>query len=688
MIREVTDAAYILGTLTDQEVDWLVSHGNRRTLAQGELLMRAGDPASALFLLLDGELVLTNERDGMEHCLRRGDLVGEVPLIDGGPAPATVTAQNAAVILELAYDELVAELDLDAGFAAHFYRALAVMVTERYRANRAGEGVRGDLGAPIAHGINTHLAEDRMHRLLRRAQPVDDVVLTGDDLTIEQVARVAWNRAPVSVAEAARETMRASREVVDELAQLDVPVYGVTTNLGALKDEGLSDEAQSLFQRNVLLSHATGLGPPFGSDAVRAVMLARLNGMARGGAGVGAEVFEALLAMLNGGVHPIVPSIGSIGMSDLAPLAHLSLPLIGEGEVEFGGKRMPGSEGLAAAGITPPRLRPKDGLALVSANSVSVGHGALVVVRARDLIATANLAAALSLEALGGHTSPLDQQVQTARRFSGQLVAAQQIRDLLRGSSVWHARTTLGVQDPISFRSAAQVHGAVLDAHGMVRRTVEIELNSTGDNPMVLTERREVLSDGNFHPAGLAIAFDTLAIALAQIASMATNRIVRLMNPSFSHLPPNLCPAPDRNVGLGVLQKTATALNAVVRLAANPSSLDYVPVAGSIEDHATMAVEGVSKADRSVDAILDLLAIELLVAAQAFDLRADGNLGVGTGAAYEQLRQRVPLMVNDRIPAKDIAVIRAMLDAGTMLDAAGEALSMPLGGGVYPGSMR
>ena len=499
---------------------------------------------------------------------------------------------------------------------------------------------------------------------------------------------MAWNRTQVSVSEDARETMRAARAVVEKLAQLDEPVYGVTTNLGALKDRRLSREEQSQFQRHVLLSHATGVGPELDADVVRAVILARLNGMARGGAGVGCEVFDALLAMLNAGVHPIVPSIGSIGMSDLPPLAHLSLPLIGEGEVQFDGRRLPGREGMAAAGIALPTLGPKDGLALVSANSVSVGYGALVVSRSRDLIATADVAAALALEALGGHTSPLDQQVEQARRFSGQLVSARQMRALLEGSSLWMAPATMGVQDPISFRSAAQVHGAVLDAHAMVRTTLETELNSTGDNPMVLIEREEVVSDGNFHPAGLSIAFDTLAIAVAQLSSMAANRIVRLMDPHFSHLPAYLAPQPDRNVGLGVIQKTATALNALVRQGANPASLDYIPVAGSIEDHATMALQGVVKADRCIDAVLDLFAIELLVAAQGWDLRDGAKLGAGTQAVFDAIRERVPPMDTDRLVAKDIAAVRALLDDGSILRAAGNAISMQLGGIVHSGADR
>jgi histidine ammonia-lyase len=686
MIRAVAGVAYILGTLTDEDIDWMVTAGVRRSLSVGDRIIREGTPATSLFFVLEGSLTLSSSGDGLlKERMSEGDVVGEIGLLDGGPAPVTVEAEVATTVLELPFAELTTQLESNGGFAARFYRAMAVLAGERYREERFGESGGGDTDAPIAHGINTYLADDRMRRLIRRADPRDEIELSGDDLTVEQVARVAWRLAPVNVSEGAAKRLHVSRAVVDRLASGQEPVYGLTTNLGALKDQRLSDEQQPLFQRHVLLSHSVGIGPEHPEDVVRAIMLARLNGMARGGAGVQPAVFEALLAMLNAGVHPSVPSRGSIGMSDLAPLAHLALPLVGHGEVDFKGQRMPGAEGLAAAGISPPTLGPKDGLALVSANSASVGHGALVIARAIDLLAIADVAAALSLEALGGHTTMLDQGVDTARRFSGQLTSAQHMRLLLEGSSLWTVQPTMGVQDPISFRSAIQVHGAVLDSLALVRSTLETELNSTGDNPMVLADRGEIISDGNFHPAGLSIAFDTLAIALAQLTSMSTNRIVRLMDPKFTHLPPYLAPQPDHNVGLGVIQKTATALNAEVRLHANPASLDYVPVAGSIEDHATMAVEGVAKAGRAVDAALDIFAIELLVAAQAVDLREGAVLGTGTQAAYDQLRQRVALMDVDRLVAHDIAQIRGLLDCGAVLRAAGKAISIPLGAAVRPG---
>lgn len=686
----VSAVAYVLGMLTDEDVDWLARAGTRRALAAGEVLVAAGDPVPSLQLVVAGELEAV-PADTTRPAARRlpGDVVGVVAILDGGLAPATVTALVPSVVFAVGDGELATKLELDLGFAARLYRALAVIVAGRRRAVRAGagDGERTALDRPHGAAVNAFLAEDRMRRLLRRVEPSEHVVLTGADLTVEQVARVAWERAPVALSDAARGRVEAARAVVERLVAGEEPIYGLTTNLGELKDQRIDDADQPRFQRHILLSHAAGVGPDHSSDVVRAIMLARLNGMARGASGVQPAVLDTLLAMLGAGVHPVVPSRGSIGMSDLAPLAHVALPLIGEGEAEHEGRRMPAADALRAAGIEPPPLAAKDGLALVSANSASVGHGALVIARAIDLLALADIAAALSLEALGGHARALDRHVDTARRFSGQLVSASRMRALLEGSSLWTEQPVKGVQDPISFRSASQVHGAVVDVVDIVRSTLETELNSTGDNPMVLIDRGEMISDGNFHPAGLSIAFDSLRVALAQLTSMAANRIVRLMDPHFTGLATYLTAKPGLNVGLGVLQKTATALNAEVRMAANPASLDYVPVAGAIEDHATMAVEGVAQAAGAVDAALTLLAIELLVACQAIDLRGGHRLGAGTGAAHATVRGcGCAPIADDRLMAREIALARGLLDDGSLLAAVGAAIDRPLGLGVVPGA--
>lgn len=680
--------AHVLGTLTDADIEWLSDHGECRTLASGDLAIAAGDADPDLLLILEGTMERVGGDGGRER-FGPGDLVGLISLLDGRPSSTGFAALGEAVVMGFGHAVVRDKLALDIGFAARFYRALAVLEAAHWRARYGDEEPEAAAGrpapeTPLLDGVEPGLIEDRMRRLVRRLDPAEEVLITGEDLTVEQVARVAWQGTPVAASAPAAEVVRRSREVVDRLAAQPEPIYGLTTNLGELKGERIPPEEQAAFQRHILLSHAAGVAPEHGEDVVRAIMVTRLNGAARGGAGMSPGVFEALMAMLNAGVTPCVPSRGSIGMADLVPLAHMALPLIGEGEASFEGRRLSGAEALAAAGIEAPALAAKDGLALVSANSASVGQGALAVVRARDALALGDVAVALSLEALGGHTGVLDVEVDEARRFSGQLISAEQITALLEGSSLWTTQPTLDVQDPISFRSAIQVHGAVLDVLGSVRATLETELNSTGDNPMVLVDREAMLSTGNFHPAGLSIALDTLAIALAQFTSMASNRIVRLMDSHFTGLPIYLAAEPSRNVGLGVIQKTATALNAEVRLGANPASLDYVPVAGSIEDHATMAVEGAAKASRAVDATLSLIAIELLVASAAIDLRPGVKLGVGSAAVHELIRSRVPAGREDRLLARDIAAVRELIDAGAMQTTAGEAIGRRLGSGVYP----
>ncbi len=674
----VSSLAYVLGLLTDEDVDWIVSQGEHRHFEAGEFAVQEGAPTPSLMLVLEGAMLARSSLPALADERREpGDIVGVIGVIDGGASPWTVEALAPTEVLELSGPTLWSKLGLDLGFAARFYRAIAVIMTGRSRLTRPMGGEELDL--PNALHVNTYLAADRMRRLLRRVDHTDAIVLTGSDLTIEQVARVAWLGADVQVSAAARERLHRSREVVEALVAGETPVYGLNTNLGELKDQRIADADQVIFQHHILLSHAAGVGDEHPADVTRAIMLARLNGMVRGASGVQPEVFDTILAMLRAGVHPAIPSRGSIGMSDLAPLAHLALPLIGEGEVDYGGERMSGVDGLAAAGIQPPPLAAKDGLALVSANSASVGHAALMIARAIDLLALADVAACLSLEGLGGHASALDRHVDNARRFSGQMTSAQQMRMLLKDSSLWHVIPAFGVQDPISFRSASQVHGAVLDVLEATRATLETELNSTGDNPMVLIDSGQMISDGNFHPAALSIALDNFAIALAQLTSMSANRVVRLMDSHFTHLATYLTAQPGLNVGLGVLQKTATALNAEVRLSANPASLDYVPVAGAIEDHATMAAEGAAKADRAVTAATELLAIELLVGAQAVDLRDDVILGVGTAAAYQQVRAHAPRMTVDRLMSRDIEVVAGALRDGSLLNAVAQAIGEPLG---------
>jgi histidine ammonia-lyase len=501
------------------------------------------------------------------------------------------------------------------------------------------------------------------------------VVISGNDLTIDDVVRVARERAPVRVAPEAAERVGRSRVVVERLVREQAVVYGVTTGLGALKGYHVADDDIGRFQRNILMSHAVGTGAPYDSAVVRAMMVTRLNGMARGGSGVQPAVFELLLDVLNAGIHPLVPSRGSIGVGDLAPLAHMALPLIGLGEAEFGGQLMPGLEALQQAGLRPVELGAKDALALCSANSASVGHGALVIADSYRLMTIADIAAALSLEGFQGNVGPLDARAHVARPFPGQRASAAKLRALLAGSGLWTLDHGQRLQDPLSFRCVTQVHGASRDALAFAARTVEVELNSSSDNPLVLPDEDTFVPNGNFHVAGLSMGFDLLAIALAQLTSLATGRVIRLMDPALSGLPPQLTPNPGPNCGFGVLQKTVTALGAEVRYMASPASLNFTPVADDIEDHATMTTMCVSKAAQILDSVWRVLAIELLTAAQAVDLRGDITLGAGAQAAYGAVRSVAAFSAEDRVLAADVDAVYRLLVSGRLLGAVNAAVT-------------
>jgi histidine ammonia-lyase len=667
---ELTLGEYFLGLLSDLDVDWLVAAGQRQTLPTDDVLVRVHAEPPGLYFVLSGSFVVSDASGEIVAHVTRGELIGEVSFIDGRPATATVAAEEASIVFGIERQALARKLGRDVGFGGRFYRAVAAVLATRFRGRMEPGGGHHATSSEHhpASKANPHLAATRFERLLARmAHAPGAVVLTGNDLTVFDVARVATERTPVEVTSLALDRMARSRAVVERALDSSNAVYGLTTGLGSLKDIRVARDEMQAFQRNIVMSHATGIGPEFSSTEVRAIMLARLNGMCRGGSGVHPDVFQLLLHMLNAGIHPVVPSRGSIGMSDLAPLAHLALPMIGLGEVEHQGRRMPALDALKHAGLSPAQLGPKDALALCSANSASVGHGALVLHKTLQLLASADLAAALSLEAFQAHVSPLDERTHAVRPYTGELVSAERLRRLLEGSTFWQRARVDSVQDPLSLRCVPQVHGACQDALAFVRGTMEIELNGTGDNPVVLIDEGSILSNGNFHSAGLAIAFDTLGIVLGQLSGLATSRVLRVLDPNLTDLPPALVPRAGVNTGFNVLQKTLTALNAENRFLAAPASLDFQPVAGEIEDHATNAALCVRKAAQIVDNCLLVQAIEILVATQAISLRGALTLGRGTRAAFEVVREVAPFVDEDRVLAPVLDGVAGLLTTGRLL---------------------
>jgi histidine ammonia-lyase len=491
------------------------------------------------------------------------------------------------------------------------------------------------------------------------------ITLTGYDLTLTTVEQVAFGRDPVFAHPEVRERIRCAREVVEHWSAQAVPIYALNTGLGALKDVMIAPHEVGQFQRNILLSHAVSVGPEYPEPLVRAMLLVRLNGLARGGSGVQLAVFDTLLAMLNAGIHPVVRTGGSIGMAEPAPMAELALPLIGLGHVHYQGQRMPAAEAFARAGLAPVELGAKDSMGIINVNSPSLAHGALVLSQAMRLLECADIAAALSLEGFQGNTGPLDSRVQAAHPLHGQIYAAARQRTLLRGSSLWQ-RAGRAVQDPLSYRCTAQVHGALADAIAYTQAIIEVELNAAADTPLVMADSGELLVTGNFNSVGLALAFDMLAIALGQLSGAATSRMLRLMSPHLTGLPPQLTARPGVQAGFGMLQKTVSALHAQVSCNAMPTSLSFVPVANGIEDHATHLPLGITRVERSIELCWPILAIELLTAAQAVDMQSELTLGTGTEAAYRLVRSVAPFVAEDRYIVPELDALVALLSSGTL----------------------
>ena len=484
-------------------------------------------------------------------------------------------------------------------------------------------------------------------------------------VTLPDVVRVARAGAPVALAAAARERVARARATVLGAASGDAPpVYGVNSALGANTGARIADADLGDYQRRAVRARAVGVGPAYDGASVRAMIFARIAGMAQGGSGVSPPVLDALVALLNRGVHPRVPRFGSIGVADLPQLAHLALPLIGEGEAEFGGVMLPGAEALARAGLEPVELGPKDGLALVSANAATIGRAALVLTDAQALADAWLAAVALSFEGFRANLSPLDPRAVAARPAPGQVEAAAHLRALLDGGTLCGAGAARRVQDPVSLRTVAQGHGALAAALAAATATVEVELNSAAESPLIVDGA--LLSNGNFHVPALALAFDTAAIALAQVASLGVERTLRFMSPALTDLPLQLTRHGPAHSGFATIQKTLTALWAEIRHRANPGSLDFLPVSESIEDHATMALGVVEKLAEALERARYLVAFELIVAAQAVDLRglAPDRLGTGTRHVYGQVRRLVPMLDHDRPLGPDAERIAAALSSG------------------------
>ena len=503
------------------------------------------------------------------------------------------------------------------------------------------------------------------------------IELDGSTLSLNALSRIALEGARVDIAPAARERVRAARDVVDTHAATRRAVYGVNTGFGALADVAIPRDQLDRLQLNLLRSHAAGIGEPLAVPVVRAVMALRANVLAKGFSGVRMETLDALVALLNSAVHPRVPSRGSVGASgDLAPLAHLALVLVGEGEAEYQGVVLPGDAALARAGLRPVVLGPKEGLALINGTQASAAVLGLTVLDAERLARAADIAAAMSVDALRGSFHAFDDRIHAARPVPGQAASAANILRLGAGSAINQSHENCGkVQDAYALRCAPQVHGAAREAIAFARRLAEIEANSATDNPMIFHESGDILSGGNFHGAPVALAADTLAIGLTQIASISERRTDRLMTSHESGLPAFLVRDSGLNSGLMMAHVTAAALTSEMKTLAHPAAADSIPTSAGREDHVSMSMWAALKVARVQELATNVLAIELLAACQGIDLLSPLTTSPLLQSVHAAIRRDVPAIDTDRSPALDIQRIAALITSGALDRACGETIS-------------
>ncbi len=508
------------------------------------------------------------------------------------------------------------------------------------------------------------------------------VLIDGQSLTLEAVAAVAGG-ADVALAPHVRSRLEASRAAVARCLEGDRPVYGVNTGFGALAEARIPPHEIVHLQRNLVVSHACGVGPPFPTPVVRAMTLLRANTLAHGHSGVRPDVVEALVALLNAGVHPVVPSQGSVGASgDLAPLAHLAAALIGLGEAEYRGVVQPAADALLEAGMGPIVLEAKEGLALINGTQAMTAVGALALVDAARLLTAADVVGAMTLDALMGTPRAFEARVQATRPHPGQGASAENLRRLLADSPIYESHRDCGrVQDAYSLRCMPQVHGAGRDAAEHARRVLAIEVNSATDNPLVFPEDagEPFVSAGNFHGQPVATALDALKIGLAAVASISERRTARLVDPALSGLPPFLVEGSGLNSGFMIPQVVAASLVSEAKTLAAPASVDSIPTSANKEDHVSMGLHAARQAAQIVDILAQVLAIEALAAAQGLDFRRPLRAGRGAAAAHERLREAVPHLDGDRLMGEDLAAAKRLVLSGALAEAAEQDLGVRFG---------
>jgi histidine ammonia-lyase len=496
------------------------------------------------------------------------------------------------------------------------------------------------------------------------------VALDGEHVTLEEVLEVAEGRAEVKIAPSVAKKVKRSRDFIEKALDEGEKIYGVTTGFGMLSDQVIDRSQIEDLQRNLIRSHSVGVGPSFDEVTTRAIMLLRANVIAMGYSGVRMEVLKRLIDMINRGVHPLVPEQGSVGASgDLAPLAHLASVLMGEGEAVFQGKVMPGKKAMEKARIPVLTLKAKEGLALVNGTQVMTAVGLLALLRAERLCKVADIVGACTLDALKGTLSAFDLDIQKVRPFPGQRAVARNFQKLGQKSEIAESHKFCSkIQDAYSLRCIPQVHGAVRDALAFVRKTLEIEVNSATDNPLVFAEQGKILNCGNFHGEPVAFGLDFLGIAVSELGGISERRIEKLINPALSGLPPFLTTEGGLHSGLMMVQVSAAALASENKVLAHPASVDSIPTSADKEDHVSMGTIAARKARDVVNNVEQILAMELLCATQGLEFLLPLKPGIGIKEAYEVVRKKVPAIKEDRRFSEDIRKIDLLIKSGELLN--------------------
>jgi histidine ammonia-lyase len=500
------------------------------------------------------------------------------------------------------------------------------------------------------------------------------IALSGNDLTFDQLYAVALRGEKVALTADAIKRMKASRAVVDRVVASGATAYGINTGFGKLASVRISSEQVRQLQVNLVRSHASGVGPPLSEPETRAMMVLRANALAKGLSGIRPVVVETLCAMLNAGVHPIIPSQGSVGASgDLAPLAHLAHVVIGEGRAAYRGEAMDGAEAMRRAGVSPVALEAKEGLSLLNGTQGMLALLSLALRHADVLVDTADVAAALSLDALRGSPGAFDARIMHARPYTGAAMTARNLAHLNEGSQIREshrpAEKDARVQDAYSLRCTPQVHGAVRDSLAQAREMAATELNSATDNPLVFVSggggSGDIVSGGNFHGQPLAMAADQVAVAIATLGGISERRIEQMTNPLTSMLSAFLTPEPGINSGFMIAQVTAAALASENKALAIPHSVDSITTSGNQEDYVSMGMGGARRLDRMLQNLRHTVAIELLCACQGIDLLAPLQTGPLAKKAYDVVRAKSPKLVQDRPLASEIEAVSALIAAAT-----------------------